>query len=234
MCQMVWLIPVSSKLKMSRTIKLVIFDLDGTLVDAYPAIVESFNFTMRKMKLPLVDKQTIKRAVGWGDANLLKPFTGEKILKKALAVYRKHHAVSLGRKTRFLPGTKRLLVRLKKNGYKLALASNRPTKFSHIILEHLGIKEYFDYILCGDKVKKAKPYPDIIRQILRKLALKPNEALYIGDMTVDILAGKRAGVQTVAVTTGSNTAKELKILRPDYILENLSRLNRILEKKETK
>ncbi len=213
---------------MRHRIRLVIFDLDGTLVDAYPAIVESFNFTMRKMRLPLVDKLTIRRAVGWGDANLLKPFTGEGVLKKALAVYRKHHAVALSKKTRFLPGAKQLILGLKKRGYQLALASNRPTKFSHIILEHLRIKEYFDYILCGDKVKRAKPYPDIIRQVLKKFSLKPAEALYVGDMGVDILAGKRARVKTVAVVTGSNTKKELKKLKPHYIIKSISGINKIL------
>jgi len=61
-----------------RRIKLIIFDLDGTLVDAYPAIISSFNYTMQKLNYPVQDVLTIRRAVGWGDENLLRPFIKEK------------------------------------------------------------------------------------------------------------------------------------------------------------
>ena len=209
-------------------IRLVIFDLDGTLIDAYPAIILSFNFTMEKLKLPPQDYTTIRRAVGWGDRNLLKPYVPLALLKKALSIYRVHHKVALREKTRFLPGAKRLLKSLKTKGYKLAVASNRPTKFSYIILEHLKIKEYFDYILCGDKMKNAKPHPDIILRILKKLSLKPAQALYVGDMTADVQAGKRAQVKTVAVLTGSSTKKEIVKLKPHYVIRNILQLSQVL------
>ncbi len=214
---------------MSHGIKLLIFDLDGTLVDAYPAIVDSFNFTMRKMKLPLAKEMTIHRAVGWGDTNLLKPFVPARCVKKALTIYRRHHTKSLRWKTRFLPGAKNLLESLRKMGYRLGVASNRPTKFSHIILEHLRAKGYFDYILCADKIERAKPYPDILFRILKKLSVKPTEAIYVGDMTVDILAGKRAKVKTVAVVSGSSTRKELRALKPYRMIQNIAQLPRILK-----
>ena len=209
---------------------MVIFDLDGTLVNAYPAIVQSFNFTMKKLGLPPQSDRTIRRAVGWGDTNLIKPFVAPSALKKALLIYRKHHQISLRKKTKFLPGVKKTISLLKREGYKLALASNRPTKFSHIILGHLNIKKYFNYTLCGDRIKRAKPHPDIILKIFRRLGLKRSEGLYVGDMTVDILAGKRAKVMTVAVTTGSNTRKELKSLKPYQVIDNITQLQGVLNK----
>lgn len=209
-------------------VRLIIFDLDGTLVDAYPAIIDSFNWTMKALKLPLWDALTIRRAVGWGDKNLLRPFTKKETLNKALMVYRRHHQKALSQKTRFLPGAKKLLVTLKKKGYRLAVASNRPTKFSHIILRHLKIKKSFDYILCADKIKRAKPYPDIILRILKKLTIKPTEAVYIGDMTVDVQAGKRAKVKTIAVLGGSSTRKELARLKPYKIINNIRHVAEIL------
>jgi len=213
---------------MGESIELVIFDLDGTLVDAYPAIVESFNFAMRKMGLPLRHPSVIRRAVGWGDQNLLKPFVAPELLTKALLFYRKHHTASLKRGTRFLPGARAALAFLQRKGYKLAVASNRPTKFSHIILKHLKIKNNFDYILCGDKVDKAKPHPEILHRILKKLSVKPAEALYVGDMTVDVEAGNRAGVKTVAVLTGSSTKRELGRLKPYKIIGKIGELKTIL------
>ena len=213
---------------MSKKIRLVIFDLDGTLVDAYPAIVSSFNFTMGRLRLPLQDDRTIRRAVGWGDSHLLEPFVPASKLRTALSIYRRNHQKALREKTRFLPGAKRILNWLKNREFKLAVASNRPTKFSYIILEHLKIIEYFDYILCADKIRRAKPYPDILFCILKKLSVKPAQALYVGDMTVDIITGKRAKIKTVAITTGSSTKKEISALKPFRVVRHISQLGTIL------
>ena len=78
-----------------KEIKLIIFDVDGTLIDAYQAIVLSFNFTMRQLRLPPKDFITIKKAVGWGDEKLLSPFVPKKQIQKALTIYRRHHQKSL-------------------------------------------------------------------------------------------------------------------------------------------
>lgn len=206
---------------MADKIKLVIFDLDGTLVDAYGAIVSSFNFVMRRLGLPAQSDRVIRRAVGWGDENLLKPFVPAKDLAKALTMYRRHHKEALRKETRFLPGAKQLLVSLKKSGYKLALASNRPTRFSNIILEHLKVTKYFNYILCGDKLKEPKPAPDILLKIVKRLSVKKGNALYVGDMTVDAVTGKRAGIKTVAVLGGSSTKKEIAALKPYAVVKKV-------------
>jgi len=215
--------------EMLKHIKLVIFDLDGTLVDAYPAIIDSFNFTMRRLNLPQRDALTIRRAVGLGDGNLLKPYLNGVSVRTALGIYRKHHWKALVQKTRFLPGSKRILEYLKRRHFKLAIASNRPTKFSHIIIDHLKIRDYFDYVLCGDKLKRAKPYPDILRAILKRLSVKPAEAVYVGDMTVDVVTGRRARVKTVAVVTGSSAKKEITDLKPYRLIENIFLLNKIIK-----
>ncbi len=209
-------------------IKLVIFDLDGTLVNAYPAIVQSFNKVMEALGRPQQKSRVIRRAVGWGDKNLLKPFVATRDLNRALAIYRQDHQKALAQKTRFLPGARKLLLDLRKQKIKLAVASNRPTKFSLIILRHLKVKKYFDYILCGDKIKRAKPHPDIILRILKRLSVQSQEAVYIGDMTVDVLAGNRAKVRTIAVLGGSSTRKELARLHPDKIINNIACVSGIL------
>lgn len=213
---------------MTPSIRLVIFDLDGTLVDAYPAIVRSFNHVMKALVLPPQPEALIRRSVGWGDTNLLKPFVQPGRLSKALKLYRKNHAAALTKGTRFLPGAKELLRTLKKKGYQLAVASNRPTKFSYIILEHLKMKEYFDDVLCGDRLKKGKPHPEIILRILKRLSIRPEEALFVGDMTVDVQAGNRARVKTVAVLTGSSTRQELKKLKPYKIVKHILEVDKLL------
>ncbi|MBU1869692.1 MAG: HAD family hydrolase [Candidatus Omnitrophica bacterium] len=208
--------------------KLIIFDLDGTLVDAYPAITRSFNFTMRKLSAAPRAKQVIRRAVGWGDANLLRPFIKDKDLKKGVLIYRKHHKKALIEDSRLFSHAKKLLHYLKRKGYKLAVASNRPTRFSMILIRHLGLERYFDYVLCGDKLKQGKPHPEILIKIMRTFSLKPKDALYIGDMNIDAQAGRRAKVRTIIVTTGSSGKGEIKKEKPYRIISGITELFRIL------
>ncbi len=212
-----------------RKIGLVIFDLDGTLINAYTAVESSINFTLRRLGFPRCDAETIRRSVGWGDRHLLEGFVGSKQVGKALRIYRRHHAQALQRGTKFLPGAERLLQELKEQKYKLAVASNRPTQFSRIALRHLNIEKFFDYILCADKLKKGKPHPEILILILKKLGVKRSQALYVGDMTIDVQTGRRAGVKTVAIATGSSRHQELKQLKPFKIIKRIDRLSSILD-----
>jgi len=208
--------------------ELIIFDLDGTLVDAYLAIISSFNFTMQSLGYPKQNKIAICRAVGWGDKNLLKPFVKTKDLNKAVKLYRSHHRKSLRVQASLLPGVSKVLGYLKGNDYKLAVASNRPTSFSWILIRSLGLDKYFQYVLCADKLKYGKPHPAILKKILKDFSLRPKEAVYVGDMAIDAQAGRRAHVKTVIVTTGSSTKTEIRREKPFRVIRKLTYLLRML------
>jgi phosphoglycolate phosphatase len=204
-----------------KDLKLVIFDLDGTLLDAYAAIINSFNHAMRRLGYSPQTDQAIRKAVGWGDANLLKPFVKKKDLPYALAIYRRHHKVALLKDSHLFPHAYKLLAHIRKNGYKLAVASNRPTRFSWILIRHLKLNKYFDYVLCADKLKHAKPHPEILNKIMRRLSVSPDQVVYVGDMAIDAQAGRRAKVKTVIVTTGSSSRREIQKEKPDFIIRRL-------------
>lgn len=211
-----------------QKIRLVIFDLDGTLVDAYPAITSSFNYAMQSLGYPARSPGVIRRAVGWGDENLLKPFIKQKDLARALRLYRNHHKTALLEGSRLFPKVIGLLNYLKDKGYLLAVASNRPTKFSRILMRHLEIDKYFDYVLCADKLKHGKPHPEMLNSIRRHFSFKINQVLYAGDMAIDAMAGQRAGIKTVIVTTGSSSLPEVKKERPYRLIRMISGLLEIL------
>ena len=211
-------------MKLLQKIKLVIFDLDGTLVDAYPAIIESFNFTMQKLGYPKRKGSVIRKAVGWGDENLLKPFIKKEDLPKALSIYRKHHKESLVRKSKVFSGVFKVLDFLKRKKIKVAIASNRPTKFSLILIRHLGLDRYIDYVLCADKIEHIKPHPYLLNKIIKHFKVLPSESLYVGDMTIDVQAGNSAGIKTVIVTTGSSNKKEIKKYKPFKIIRKIADL----------
>ncbi|MEK6567802.1 MAG: HAD family hydrolase [Candidatus Omnitrophota bacterium] len=209
-------------------IRLVIFDLDGTLVDAYEAIIQSVNFTLKGLGYKEVSAKRIRLAVGWGDRKLLDAFIEESDLDSALVIYRRHHRLALKKYSKLLPGAKELLEYLKKRDFKTAIASNRPTEFTHIILRRLGLRKYFDYVLCADKLPQGKPNPEIILRIMKRLKAKPEQVMYVGDMVIDVETARNAGVISIAVRGGSSPLAEIKKARPFKIIKGPAFLIKIL------
>jgi len=220
-------------MKTAQVPKLIIFDLDGTLVNAYPAVSQSVNYTLNVLGFAPRTHADIKRSVGGGDRKLMVHFVGEKLADQAIAIYRPHHSKALQARgaVRLLPGVLTTLKFLKAKGYKLAIASNRPTKFTRIILKVLGILKYFDMVLCADKAEKPKPYPQILWAILKRLKVQRQEAVYVGDMTIDINCAHKARIRVVAVATGSSSKKELKELKPWGFIDKMVELKSIITKK---
>lgn len=213
-----------------RKIKIVIFDLDGTLVNAYKAVSRSMNYALNRLSLKPLDDITIQRSVGWGETRLVRSLVEEKYVAQMLKVYRNHHRESLKTGTTFLPGAKKLLVKLKKEGYVLAIASNRPTRFTKIILKVLNMNQYFDKVLCADKVKKGKPAPYLLKETIDAFSFFPSEAIYVGDMTIDAIAARRARMKSIIVTTGSSTSQEIRGEKPYQMISRLDELTAILDK----
>ena len=197
-------------------------------MDAYGAVAQSVNFALKKSGFPAREFPAIKRAVGWGDAHLLEGFVGKKALPQVLRIYRKHHAGVLHRRVRLIAGAFLALKALRRDGYCLAVASNRPKKYSLIALRALGIHPFFDVIVCGDEVPRGKPAPDILRRILEKCSVKPRQALYVGDMGIDIQAGRRASIRTVAVLSGSGGRQDLLALKPWKLIRSVKGLPQLL------
>lgn len=212
-----------------KNIKLIIFDLDGTLVDAYKAIAVTLNRSLKHYGFKTVSGETVRNNVGHGDKNFIEGFFPKSYVNKALSHYRKNHMSDLRKFTRFLPGAKRTLRALHTKGYRLAIASNRPTFYTKGILKSLRIDKRFDYVLCADKIRSLKPSPDILNKVLSKFKLNKREALYVGDMAIDVQTGKRAGIVTVAVLTGSSSRQELKKYKPYKMLKRIDAMIGIVE-----
>lgn len=197
------------------------------MVDAYQAITESFNYTLKKLGYPARGQAVIRRAVGRGDENLLKPFVKDRDLPKALSLYRRHHRGALLIGSCLFPRVKIVLNYLKSRGCALAIASNRPSAFSRILIDHLKISRYFDYVLCADKLKHGKPHPEILDKIRKKFSLGRQDVVYVGDMSLDAQAGRRAGIKTVIVTTGSSAKSEIRKEKPYRIIGKIADFLRV-------
>ena len=123
-----------------------------------------------------------------------------------------------------MPAAQELLRCLKKEGKKLAIASNRPARFTKIILKSLDASKFFDKVLCADQLRFGKPNPLILHKLIKVFGVSKQDVLYVGDMVIDVQTGKRAGVATAAVSTGSSTPSELKKARPTYLFKDLAAL----------
>lgn len=204
--------------------KLFIFDLDGTLVDAYRAIEKSTNFTLRKLGLRPVSYMKVKRKVGKGDRIFMESFFPEKHIEKALGIYREHHKKALLRYTKLRPFAGWLLFTLKRKKKILAIASNRPYYFTNIIVKKLGIKKYFDMVLCADQIKLLKPGPRILYTIMNRFKVVKKDTIYVGDMDIDMETAKRAGIDAIFVRGGSSTLKSVKKYKNKKVVHFLNEM----------
>jgi len=201
--------------------QLFIFDLDGTLADAYTAIEKSLNFTRRRFGLSPVAYKLAKKKVGRGDKQFIQTFFSKEQLPAALAVYRNHHKKALKNYARLKPYAKMLLYLLKRKGKIVAIASNRPFYYTNIIIKKTGIGKYLDYVLCADQIQSHKPKPRILKDILKKFRFKKEQAVYAGDMDVDLETARRAKVDAVFVRGGSSTLKDVKRYRNKKVVSSL-------------
>jgi HAD superfamily hydrolase (TIGR01509 family) len=202
-------------------VELLIFDLDGTLVDAFGAVTRSLNHMFARLGYPRLPRAEVQRRVGWGEKTLVRAFVREEELERALLIYRRHHSRALRQGVRFLPGARKVLEDLRERGYRLAIASNRPSRFTRIILAELEIRRHFSRVICADEVPRKKPAPDMLKKILKELDVRPRNAVYVGDMNIDMQAGRRARMRTVGIPTGSCSRRELKAENSTRIIRRL-------------
>jgi len=204
--------------------KLFIFDLDGTLVDAYTAIWESLNYTRKRLEYPPVNFAKSKRNVGKGDRRFMEVFFKKQDIDEALRIYRLHHKKSLRKYSRFKPHAKGLLVFLRKNAKKTAIASNRPRHFTNIIISTLKMGRLVDYILCGDEIRSYKPKPKILNMIVRKFGADKKDAIFVGDMNIDMETAKRAKMDAIFIRGGSSSLADIKKYRNKKVIKSLKEM----------
>lgn len=210
----------------------IIFDLDGTLIEAYEAIYvglkEAFQYFGREI-FPFSDlKKYLKVDL---EATLNQFFSSEEVLKGVPIMRRKYEEVYLD-KTHFLDGAKEVLKILHSKGILMGVASNKFGRFSRGALRHLGVSDYFKSVIGAGDVPRNKPFPDMIHAALREMRLPPEEVVFVGDTLTDIDTGKQASIDVYALPTGFHSKMELSQKKPRRILKNLKELTQIVASRE--
>jgi 2-hydroxy-3-keto-5-methylthiopentenyl-1-phosphate phosphatase len=205
----------------------IIFDLDGTLIEAYDAIYlglkEVFQRSGREIFPHGELKQYLKADL---ESTLHQFFTPEDARRSIPIMRRKYEEVYLHH-TRFLDGAKEVLETLHDRGMVLGVASNKFGRFSRGALNHLEVSSYFRSVIGAGDVPRNKPFPDMIHAALREMELSPEEVVFVGDTLTDIETGKEAGVDVYALPTGFHGRKELSKKKPKRILRSLKELTQL-------
>jgi 2-phosphoglycolate phosphatase len=209
-------------------IRAILFDFDGTLADSYPAITASVNHVRACHHLPPLPETEVRRHVGRGPAYLLEHTVPGSDPEKDLALYRKHHPSVMRTGTQLMPGVTEMVKALKEGGRATAVCSNKPGAFTRALLDYFGLAAEFDAVFGPEDVARPKPAPDMLLAALASLQVPVGEALYVGDMVVDIQTARSAGVKVWVVPTGSDVRSALAAAGPDRILKDLRDLPDLL------
>jgi len=216
-------------------IKLLIFDLDGTLIDSRLDLIHTVNAMLRHLGRAQVPGDVIASYVGDGAPMLVRRALGdpedEQVVRQALdfflAYYREHKLDH----THVYPGIQEALTAIAQssNGLSrtLAVLSNKPVVPSRAIVEALGLKPFFSQVYGGNSFPTKKPDPQGARTLLAENECLPKQALIVGDSSNDILTGRNAGLWTVGVTYGF-APQTLELTPPDILIDSPRELAELL------
>lgn len=204
-----------------------IFDLDGTLIDSYPGILESLNFALTSLGRNAVDLASVKKMVGKGLENLILQAIGPEKLDEGKSLFRAHYDQAHITGTFLLPEVVKTLSALQEKGVKMSVASNKPSDYTRKILRHLELEMFFSHSFGPEQVQKTKPDPAMLWELMDQMKVEPRHVLYVGDMLMDIQTARNAGVDVAVIPSGGNSREELATGSPDYLLDGISDVVRL-------
>lgn len=213
--------------------RLILYDLDGTLVDTREDITRAANRMRAEMGLGPLPRQEVCRFVGLGLTQLVQSCLQTEDLdrvEKGMAVYRAHYTQHLLDHTALYPSVREVLDHFR--GRAQAVITNKPNPYSRQILEALGVADYFVEIIAGNSDYARKPDPAGILAIMERAGAVASQTLMVGDSPIDVQTGARAGIATVGVAQGFSPREELAAADPDELVGDFSELLKLAKERQ--
>ena len=213
--------------------RLVMFDLDGTLVETAPEICDAVNDTLRHFALAPVAQQQVNDWIGHGTHSLLiqalassqgvteAAVRASATLAEIAAVFKTHYALRCGTRSHPYPDVMQTLDRLRQRGAHLAVVTNKESAYTQTVLDAHALTPFFGAVICGDTLPTKKPAPEGVLACLAKFGVAASDALFVGDSSIDVATARNAGVPVWAVPYGYNMGQAIAASAPDRLIATI-------------
>lgn len=210
---------------------LVIFDLDGTLIDSKLDLAHSVNAARGYMGLPPIDNEVVFSYVGNGAPVLMRramgPEASEQDVTKALEYFLEYYRLHMLEYTRLYPGVREGLDLLRDDGVTMAVLTNKPVRISQDIVKGLGLGEHFFRVYGGNSFPQKKPDPIGVDTLAKETGILKNRALMVGDSGVDIRTARNADIKVCGVTFGFQP-ESFEENPPDFLVDSMEEVVNIV------
>lgn len=221
---------------LTASFDLILFDLDGTLVETAPDITDAVNDALRQVHLPELSQQQISDWIGQGTLALLAQAVASSsaqtlaqvqaggLLAQAVAEYNRCYERRCGQRSRLYPQVPETLEHLRARGVKLAVVTNKEGRYTDSVLAAHQLTGLVDLVISGDTFAVKKPDPTGVRHCLAHFGVAPERTLFVGDSSIDVATARNAGVAVWLLPYGYNMGQPLADCAPDRIIADLSEL----------
>ena len=215
--------------------KVIIFDLDGTLIDSSPDLALAINYMLKSLERETFTTDTIHYWVGNGAEMLVKrALSGQReidetldsdLVSQALTIFLDFYSKNLAVQTVTYPHVPKTLEQLKKHGYHLVIVTNKPVDFVKPILKALALEELFELYLGGDSLQERKPHPMPLLHVCETFNVTVEECVMVGDSKNDILSARACNMQSIGVSYGYNYGESIEIYNPDVVCDDFAAID---------
>lgn len=215
--------------------KLVLIDLDGTLVDSVPDLAYCIDEMMKALGKPVWGIDKVRTWVGNGvDRLVMRALTDtlwddptEEAFAEAQPMFMKLYAENTSGRSCLYDGVIEGIDYLKQNGFKVGCVTNKAEAFTLPLLKDMGIFDGFDIVVSGDTTPKKKPDPMPLLYAAEQLGEDAKDCLMVGDSMHDVAAARNAGFQVVCVPYGYNHGHDIREAKPDAVIDSLAELKNL-------
>ena len=210
-------------------IDLLVFDLDGTLVDSRTDIVNAVNFMLNSLGLKEKNYDRVVSYIGTGEKDLIRQSLqdeDEGLLERGLSIFKDYYRNHSADSSKLYPGVKETIEYYKHK--TMIVVTNRTAPNAESTLSILGIDKYFEDLIGGNEDSCLKPSACPLERIPRRLIRSKDRCMVIGDMAIDIEAGRSAGFITCGVTYGIGKGEDIEKAMPDYVMDRIDELKEIV------
>ncbi len=207
----------------------VLFDLDGTLIDSVPLILDSFRHAFSTCGFPVPDEAHLLRGVGTPLSSHFSRYSDDAaVVERLIASYRGHNLAHHDTRIRAFPGIAAMLQDVLRTGARTAIVTSKNRQTTERGLRVSGLDGLFEAIVPSDEVTRPKPHPEPVERALALLGVAAPRTVFVGDSLHDLHCGRAAGVRTAAALWGPFTRQDLEPGQPDHWVESPADLCRVL------